>query len=664
MFHKLVDNVIKWRYLLAVIGLIGGVTFNLNGSSLNSWNTIFGLQENVAGKKIKPVTVDDLNGLEKFSLWVPKLRADGTIFGTSRGIRSDEWLVQSPFYISQTNTGNHLVNETYQTSGQNMMLAYNVTSLHPSIIGKPFNWGFLFLGASRGLSWYWTFKMIAMLLLSFEFAMILTRKNKILSVISSFWITYTPVVQWWFMQHLGDVVFYSMLIMVAMYHYFHSEKRYIKNINAGLLVIGITGFSLVFYPAFQIPFAYVILFFTIVQFVTAYKRKNIKKVDWLVIAITLLISTSIVGLTVFQSWDAVKLTLGTVYPGTRFSTGGDYTLANISDFLLNIKLPFKIPSASNQVELSSSYHFLYFIIPVIPFIFNKKELKKNSFELSLIIFSIFLIFYSIVGVPSVVSKLTLFSLVTANRAWQAMSVIAVFISTWFINYIFEKKEKISFAKYFIPVLIVSSFLLYRVLADDFYRNYVGRFLLITVIFIIIFSFVSIMHKKTGLLYGIVVALTLASGFTVNPLVCGIDAIEDKALSREVKKIVAKDKNAIWMSESTNLYHFVQMFGAKSIDGVRFYPDKDLMSVIDRDNHFENIWNRYSHLSYTLTNDETTMTNPAPDSTRINLNIALLKDLNISYILTKRNLTEEFGSQFQLLYSDSDGNLVFKVNEKV
>ena len=87
-----------------------------------------------------------------------------------------------------------------------------------------------------------------------------------------------------------------------------------------------------------------------------------------------------------------------------------------------------------------------------------------------------------------------------------------------------------------------------------------------------------------------------------------------------------------------------------------------MSVIDENNDFEDIWNRYSHLSYTLTNDETTMNNPTPDSTHINLNMDLLRELNISYILTKRNLEEEFGSQFQLIYCDSDGNLIFKVNE--
>lgn len=78
------------------------------------------------------------------------------------------------------------------------------------------------------------------------------------------------------------------------------------------------------------------------------------------IAVTLLVSASVVGLTVFQSWDAIKLTLGTVYPGSRFSTGGEYTLANISDFLLNIKLPFETPVL--VIKLNYLAHIIFYIL--------------------------------------------------------------------------------------------------------------------------------------------------------------------------------------------------------------------------------------------------------------------------------------------------------------
>ncbi|MFR3960391.1 MAG: hypothetical protein ACLTZB_07210, partial [Streptococcus salivarius] len=159
---------------------------NLNGSSIANWNNLV-LEKpcQVFSLKQRQLTIIKLSKIKVMGSIL--YRTDDTIIGSPRPIRSDEWLVQTPFYLSQVKTGNHFTNQSYQVSGQNMMMAYNVSSWHISTIGKPFNWGFLFLGASRGLSWYWSFKIIAMLLLAYEFAMILTSKRKLLSAVSSFW---------------------------------------------------------------------------------------------------------------------------------------------------------------------------------------------------------------------------------------------------------------------------------------------------------------------------------------------------------------------------------------------------------------------------------------------------------------------------------------------
>lgn len=367
---------IKWRYVIALFVLFCSVSLNLNGSSIANWNS-FGVRETVSGTTSETKTVDDYQGIQKLKLWIPSLsRNDDTVIGSPRPIRSDEWLVQTPFYLSQVKTGNHFINKSYQDSGQNMMLAYNVSSWHISTIGKPFNWGFLFLGASRGLSWYWSFKIIALMLLSYEFAMILTSKRKLLSVVSSLWITFTPTVQWWFMQHLGDVVFFSLLIMVSIYHYFNSEKKVFKIMMAINLIIALIGFPLIIYPAFQVPFAYVIMAFTAIQIFKALRNKKVKLFDVIVIALTLFVSLMIDVLTIYQSWDAISATLHTVYPGKRISVGGEYTWKNLSDFLFNIFLPFKTPQVSNQVELSSSFNFLLYILLILPFVIKRKDIKK------------------------------------------------------------------------------------------------------------------------------------------------------------------------------------------------------------------------------------------------------------------------------------------------
>lgn len=650
---------IKWRYVIALFVLFCSVSLNLNGSSIANWNS-FGVRETVSGTTSETKTVDDYQGIQKLKLWIPSLsRNDDTVIGSPRPIRSDEWLVQTPFYLSQVKTGNHFINKSYQDSGQNMMLAYNVSSWHISTIGKPFNWGFLFLGASRGLSWYWSFKIIALMLLSYEFAMILTSKRKLLSVVSSLWITFTPTVQWWFMQHLGDVVFFSLLIMVSIYHYFNSEKKVFKIMMAINLIIALIGFPLIIYPAFQVPFAYVIMAFTAIQIFKALRNKKVKLFDVIVIALTLFVSLMIDVLTIYQSWDAISATLHTVYPGKRISVGGEYTWKNLSDFLFNIFLPFKTPQVSNQVELSSSFNFLLYILLILPFVIKRKDIKKNIFGIILVIYSLMLMFYSIFGIPTILAKLTLFSYVPFSRSWQSMSVIAVFASVWFISFIWDRIERIKLTKILPSLLLVTTLYLYRGLTDDIYKNYLGRFTTISFIVIMLVAFICILYRKNRIFYSIMLVIVTIGGLTVNPVTHGIGVIENKLLSHEVESIVEKNPNAVWMSDSTNLYHFVQMFGAKGIDGVRFYPDKQLMTKIDKQNQYEEVWNRYAHLKYSLTNEKTSMTTPVPDNVNINLNVNELKDLKIKYVLTTRDLNKEFGSSFTEIYHDNDNNRIFE-----
>ena len=113
------NKAIKYRYALALVVFILGLVLNLNGSSIASWNRmgVTELQNGVQSKS--KIEGDGSQWLSPFS------NTDGVIFGIPRGIRSDEWMVQTSFFISQVNSGNQLVNENYGLSGQNMIVAYH-----------------------------------------------------------------------------------------------------------------------------------------------------------------------------------------------------------------------------------------------------------------------------------------------------------------------------------------------------------------------------------------------------------------------------------------------------------------------------------------------------------------------------------------------------------
>ncbi|MCI5870806.1 MAG: hypothetical protein SOZ69_03030 [Streptococcus sp.] len=661
---SLLNKFLKYRYLIALLAFVIGVSLNLHGSSISNWNK-YGMSQTIWNSQ--STTQNDFNSdsdkidiESNFNNWISMPpRADGTLVGVPRMIRTDEWLVQTPFYLSQANSGNQLINPTYEFSGQNMIVAYNAPVKHISVIGKPFNWGFLFLGASRGLSWYWCFKIIGMLLLSFEFGMIITKKNKLLSLLGSAWITFSPSVQWWFMQHLGDVVFFSLLIMVTIYHFLFTASKKKKLLYASLLSSALIGFVLVIYPAFQVPFAYLISAFFLIYFIRAWKMRLLTRFDWIVMLGTLLFSGGIIGYTLWESREAITLTLNTVYPGSRVSVGGELKLHQLIEFLLNIALPFKIPTFSNQVELASSFQFLPLFFLAIPFLIKKDQVKDNTFGLFLVVYTLLLTAYAFITIPELLSKVTLFSFVTSSRAWQTVSVTGVFASIWFLSYIWEMKDKKIWV--LLLTMLPSSLLLaYLVVVDRNYISYLDNNEMLKILGLYLVIYLLFIFRSKLAIFSILV-LILLSGWTVNPIVRGIGVIENKAISVTIKKIVKQDQNAIWMTENGKLYQLPQMLGAHSIDGVRFYPDLKLMKKLDPKNQFETNWNRYSHLNYILTTEETKMTNPSPDSLSIQLNVKSLDSLEVDYILTNRDLVSLFGSdKFSKVYgADQDGNMIFQ-----
>lgn len=162
---RLVDHLLRWRYLLAAVIFILLVAFKVHGSSLNMWDAY--VSEYADGQK------------------------SSLIAGEPRGVRSDEWLVQTPFSLSQTQTGLKTHNDVITLNGQDMVVGYNSPAWNLATLAKPFTWGYVLLGKEYGLSWYWNLKLIGLILFSFEIGLIVTRRNKYLALLASVWIPFS-----------------------------------------------------------------------------------------------------------------------------------------------------------------------------------------------------------------------------------------------------------------------------------------------------------------------------------------------------------------------------------------------------------------------------------------------------------------------------------------
>ncbi|MDT2674215.1 DUF7657 domain-containing protein [Enterococcus dongliensis] len=630
-FKWMIDQIIRFRYLIGLIFLILIVALNLNGSSIGSWD------------KIVSERSDN--------------KTSDVIFGENREVRSDEWMVQTPFYFSQAESDYPVVNKQYGKEGQNMIIAYNSPVKDWTVIGKPFNWGFLFLGKERGLSFYWGFKIIGMLLLSFEMVMILTKRNKYLSLLGSFWLTFSPAIQWWFMQHVGDLIFFTLAIMVASYHYIaNHQKKLLRLFMMGLIVINGIGFVLVLYPAHQVPLVYLIVFWlfgTLIHF-----RKELILDIW---DLPIIIGgLGIIGIVLFHfyntSKDAIDATLNTIYPGRREASGGGRPPSDYFYFLTNWKLPFADFKfhGTNNGEVASYFNFFPLTVLLSPFIIFTKQGKEEKYLGAILgLFCCFMFGWTFFGYSHSIAKVLMLTYVTSTRGLVTLGFGSVLLSLWMIHFIWEYVRVPGWVKLIFLGLILA--LANHSLVTSVMGLYFNRFEMLMTLIVFALILFSLLFKLKKIFLLTMSLVVLASGIFVNPVVHGTGAIDKKTLAEEIVRIKKEDPEAVWLSEG-DLYNFTPALGVNTINSVRFYPDMKLWHKIDPKHKHEKIYNRYAHTRAFITADKTKFYLDRPDNFTVNINFTDCKKLGIKYVISNRPLQDYNPlnyAQFEQIYGPDE-----------
>ena len=158
------ENFYRLRYVLGGIFLLLCVLLEIHGSSIGIYTKIFD----------KPEL--DINLLGKF-----------------RGIRSDEWLVFTPFAFSQYFTNFSMISDIVRGTATNMFIVYGQAVHHLAMIYRPAQIGYLFLDQGSGLAFFWVSRLVVLFLVSFEFAKKILNVNRRLSLLYAVMVTFSPL---------------------------------------------------------------------------------------------------------------------------------------------------------------------------------------------------------------------------------------------------------------------------------------------------------------------------------------------------------------------------------------------------------------------------------------------------------------------------------------
>ena len=98
--------------------------------------------------------------------------------------------------------------------------------LNVTTIAKPLTWGFLLFGTEYGFSWWWMLRILLLLIVSFEIARIITKKDNVLSIAGMLILSIAPGIMWWFSTAIVDSYIWGMAIVVLFHLHYIQHIKY------------------------------------------------------------------------------------------------------------------------------------------------------------------------------------------------------------------------------------------------------------------------------------------------------------------------------------------------------------------------------------------------------------------------------------------------------
>ena len=606
----------------------------------------------------------------------PDMRTDTTlpIFGIPRSIRSDEWLVYVPRAFTCDFSGFGEFNNILRAT-ENYSIAANGLKLGWSAFCSPMSWGYYLFGAEYGLSFYWSFLMIMGFMASYEFSLIISRGSRRLALFGGAFIGLSQFSMWW--SVCTYLISAQMLLVFA--YYFFEKQGIVKKV---FLALG-AAFSAAFfisalYPAWQVPFGYILIGLAVWLIVTELdKIRSLRFYEVIIIAAAFILMASFVLAYLMDSAEANKSILETVYPGKRFDTGKG-GLVKAGAFLHTPLLPFKTVSVANN-NSDASMFFSLFPLPMIfsAYTFVRqlvrrrtdKTVKIDVFNIAVLIPAVFLTVYASVGIPAWLAKYTLLSYSMGIRVADFIGLANVYL---LIRALSDKEERIPLSV-FVPVgALCSVFWVYcsYKYVPDFIPIWFCVISLLLALGLAALAYIELPERPHAISVTSFAALACILGLCVHPVMSGADALIEKPMSLAVRAEVSENPDAKWVGYGNHVVgQYLVANGAPTVNSVNYIPNLEMWSLFDPDGEMAHIYNRYAHLKITFTEGETEISLIQLDFVELKLNFADIKKLDVSYVasitneidfgLSDTELKDKYGIGFVKIYSESN-SCIYKI----
>ena len=625
----------KYRYVIAIFVLIVIVMNKLNGDSFAVYDILGGIQKDYQTDTTYP------------------------FFGQVRAIRSDEYMVSNALVLQA------MINGTYYINKGILGVATN-----PFLLVQ---WFLSFLGIEYEYSFYWYFKQVLALLISFEFFRILTKDNRRISVLCTLMIYLSAFYLWW---GFPPQIYATQGALVGLYYFIRSEKKVYRVL--WLYIIGCFAYAYAsnLYPAWQVPIAYIsiaIAIWIIVDNIDYIKRFTFFDKTIIVLAIIFVIAGGLFF--VYSSMDYIEKISNSVYPGMRYDYGGSnagWVFMKLFSYIPGTLFAYKDFVSPNACEIASIISF--FPIPTLLIwwqCWKNREKKNNLLVYLLSAVGIFIFIYCVLGLPEVVATISLMRYSTSARAVDMIGYIQVIFIAIYISRECVYRESIieneSRKKQVIRIIVAVVFvalIIWRTVVFHRDTSYLALkdILILDVLFgLVIVMLLFIHYEKLYRLFVILGAIIcICTGLYVRPISIGLDSLYAKPVADEIQELVSGDDSK-WIAIGGDSYSsFATLNGADTINMVNTVPNIELWSKVDKNGIYQEVYNRYAHVSIDFTEEDTSFELVVLDAMVVHLSYDDISKLDVKYIFSNQALLYNSKEiEFKQIYVE-DGAYIYEV----
>ena len=604
----------------------------------------------------------NLSSLGMFDVYIQNGKGSefiNPLFGRSRAIRSDEWMVNVPRVLSGTYFNYSGINDVVNATRYNSLVATGSIIRDYAILADPSKWGYLLFGAEYGLSFFWGYKLIYGFAFWYELFLILTKNKRLLSIFGTSLVWFSTFNMWW---SIVNQLISGAAILVLFFYFLKSKNSYIRLLIGMALAIAGADYCMNLYPAWQVPMGYIILSIMIWMIITEKPWKTFCKKDWLFFAVDVAFMLSIILRYLQVDATYMEAIQKTVYPGSRVSYGGNSIKKLLGYFYVLFASLWDIDNPCEIGCFPVGFPLAYILMADVLF----KEKKKNNLLFFLFVPLVILTCYCTFELPKIIAKVLLLTYSIPARAVDYLGLLLVIILIVCLSEVYENKVEINLLESTIIVLIsVCPAIAYSVSYTSQKREIVA---IIFVGILAIISLISILSKVDKKYFNfkistvfVSVCLTL-NAMLVNPIMVGVDVILSKPAAKKVQEIAKKDHNGKWIAlDSLASSNFLIACGAPTINSTNFIPNFGLWKKLDPDNKYEEVWNRYAHMAVSLSQtDESEFLVRAGDFIACVLSEEDLKKTGVKYLFSQSEIMGSWEDMVTEIYHE-DNVYIYQIN---